>query len=76
MGEKCESVGRREELTILANMLERLPADYRTVILLRQIDGLSFGEISSRLGRSEDSIQKLWVRGLRALRDLMNQPQK
>ena len=70
-----ESVGRREDLTILANMLERLPADYRTVILLRQIDGLSFGEISSRLGRSEDSVQKLWVRGLRALRDLMNQPQ-
>ena len=69
-----ESVGRREELTILANMLERLPADYRTVILLRQIDGLSFGEISSRLGRSEDSIQKLWVRGLQALRVLMNQP--
>lgn len=69
-----ESVVRREELTILANMLERLPADYRTVILLRQIDGLSFGEISSRLGRSEDSVQKLWVRGLQALRVLMNQP--
>ena len=59
---------------ILANMLERLPPDYRDIILLRQIDGLSFRETSSRLGRSEDSIQKLWVRGLQALRVLMNQP--
>ncbi len=69
-----ESLSRREELTHLANMLERLPSDYRAVILLRQIDGLSFGEISSRLGRSEDSVQKLWVRGLQSLRELMNSP--
>lgn len=66
-----ESFSRREELTCLANMLERLPANYREVILMRQIEGLSFGEIASRLGRTEDSIQKLWVRGLLALRDLM-----
>ena len=53
-----ESVGRREQLTILANMLEQFPPDYRDVTLLRQIDRLSIGEISSQLGRSEDSIQK------------------
>ena len=69
-----ESFRRREDLVDLANMLEQLPADYRSVILMRQIDGLSFVEISIRLERSEDSVQKLWVRGLQALKALMNPP--
>ena len=69
-----ESFRRREDLVDLANMLEQLPADYRSVILMRQIDGLSFVEISIRLERSEDSVQKLWVRGLQSLKALMNPP--
>ncbi len=71
-----ESLSHREELTQLAKMLESLPVDYRSVILYRQIDGLSFGEIAERMGRSEDSIQKLWVRGLQSLRDLMDKSRR
>ena len=41
------------------------------VIVMRQIEGLSVSEISTRLDRTEDSVQKLWVRGLQALRSLM-----
>ena len=43
---------------------------------MRQINGLSFVDISMRLDRSEDSVQKLWIRGLQALKALMNPPAK
>ena len=61
----------REDLLALARLLEELPSDYREVIVMRQIEGLTISEISARIGRTEDSVQKLWVRGLQALRALM-----
>jgi RNA polymerase sigma-70 factor (ECF subfamily) len=60
---------RREHGVILANALASLPDDYREVIVLRYLEGLSFPEIASRMGRSVDSVQKLWVRGLARLRE-------
>lgn len=68
-----ESLRRHEEFARLAQMIERLPADYRDVIILRQIEGLAFAEIAQRMERSLDSIQKLWVRGLQKLRELMRE---
>ena len=56
---------------MFADALDRLPADYREVIVLRHLEGIPFAEISGRLGRSEDSVQKLWVRGLARLRTEM-----
>jgi RNA polymerase sigma-70 factor, ECF subfamily len=38
------------------------------VIVLRHLEGLTFPEVAARMGRSEDSVQKLWVRGLASLR--------
>lgn len=61
-------VSRREEQVRLAKAIEQLPPDYREVILLRQVEGEPFQDIAIRLGRSVDSVQKLWVRGLEALR--------
>ena len=62
---------RREQAVLLANALARLPDDYREVIILRNLEGLGFAEVSARMGRSEDSVQKLWVRALGNLRGLM-----
>jgi len=59
---------RRETAVLLAEALDRLPADYREAIVLRQLEGLPFSEVAERMGRSEDSVQKLWVRGLSRLR--------
>lgn len=59
---------RREQAVILADALAKLPPDYREVIVLRQIDGLPFAEVATKMGRSEDSVQKLWVRSLASLR--------
>src|SRR5262245_27066986 len=59
---------RREEAVLLADALDRLPPDYREVIILRHFEGLTFPEVAARLGRSLDSVEKLWVRALPRLR--------
>jgi RNA polymerase sigma-70 factor (ECF subfamily) len=62
----------RSELQVMfANTLAKLPADYREVIVLRHFEELSVGEVAVRMNRSVDSIQKLWVRGLAKLRQLV-----
>jgi RNA polymerase sigma-70 factor (ECF subfamily) len=60
---------RREEAVLLANALARLPLDYREVLVLRHLEGLSFPEVAQRMGRSIDSVKKLWSRGLVRLRN-------
>lgn len=62
---------RCESAVILANALSRLPADYRDVLILRNLEELSFPEVAARMDRSLDSVKKLWVRGLAQLRRLL-----
>jgi RNA polymerase sigma-70 factor (ECF subfamily) len=63
-----------EQAVLLANALAQLPKDYVDVILLRQLQCLPFADVASRMGRSEDSVQKLWVRALATLRRLLGNP--
>jgi RNA polymerase sigma-70 factor (ECF subfamily) len=58
----------REQGVLLADALERLQPDYRETLVLRHLEGLSFPEVAERMGRSVDSVQKLWLRGLARLR--------
>jgi predicted DNA-binding protein (UPF0251 family) len=48
--------------------LARLPEDYREVIVLRHLEGLSIPDVARRMGRSAGSVEKLWVRALVRLR--------
>jgi RNA polymerase sigma-70 factor (ECF subfamily) len=59
---------RREDARRLAEALERLPADYRDVLLLRHFQGLTFPEIARRLDRTLDVVKNVWLRGLGRLR--------
>jgi RNA polymerase sigma-70 factor (ECF subfamily) len=59
---------RREDARRLAEALERLPADYRDVLLLRHFQGLTFPEIARRLGKTLDGVKNVWLRGLARLR--------
>jgi RNA polymerase sigma-70 factor (ECF subfamily) len=61
----------REQRLQLAEVLERLPDDYRQVILLRNIEELSHEEIAERMQRSVGAVRMLWVRALAALRDAL-----
>jgi RNA polymerase sigma-70 factor (ECF subfamily) len=63
-----QRASRREQAVLLADALERLPPDYREVIILRHLEGLTFPEVATRMGRSLDSVEKLWVRALPRLR--------
>jgi RNA polymerase sigma-70 factor (ECF subfamily) len=63
-----DSAARREQAVLLANALEQVPEKYREVIIWRHFEGLSFAQLAERTGRSVDSVQKLWMRGLRRLR--------
>lgn len=69
-----QGAARREEAVRLADALARLPADYAEVIVLRQLEELPFADVAARLGRSVDSVQKLWIRGLTQLRRLLGAP--
>jgi RNA polymerase sigma-70 factor (ECF subfamily) len=66
-----QSVIRREQGLLVAEALAALPDDYREVVVLRQLEELPFAEVAARMGRSVDSVQKLWVRALARLRQLM-----
>ena len=63
-----QHASRREQAVLLAEALRRLSVDHREVIVLRHIEALSFPDVAARMGRSEDSVQKLWVRALANLR--------
>jgi RNA polymerase sigma-70 factor (ECF subfamily) len=62
---------RREQGVVLADALDKLPPDYREVLVLRHLEGLAFPEVAARMGRSVDSVEKLWMRGLARLRQVM-----
>ncbi|HEX2972744.1 MAG TPA: sigma-70 family RNA polymerase sigma factor [Tepidisphaeraceae bacterium] len=63
-----QHAARREQTVLLAEALAKLPEDYREVIILRHLENLGFAEVAKRMGRSEDSVQKLWVRALANMR--------
>ena len=66
-----QRAARREEAVLLADALAKLPADYGELIILRHLQGLAFAEVAQRMGRSVDSVEKLWVRALAQLRRLL-----
>lgn len=66
-----QQVARREQGVLLAEALMRLSEDYREVIVLRHLEELSFPEVAGRMNRTVDSVEKLWVRALARLRQLM-----
>lgn len=63
---------RREQQLRLAEALDRLPAEYRDVIILRNLEELSYEEIAARMNRSPGAVRMLWLRALAALRTDLN----
>ena len=63
-----QQAARREQAVLLADALDQLPQDYREVMILHHLEGLSMPEVARRMERSVDSVQKLWARALAKLR--------
>jgi len=64
---------RRERAVLLADALEKLPADYREVFVLRNIEHIPFNEIATRLGRSPGATRVLWTRAMQRLSQLLEE---
>jgi RNA polymerase sigma-70 factor (ECF subfamily) len=62
---------RRELAAILADQLAELPAAYRDVIVLRNLEGLAFAEVARRMDRTPGAVRVLWLRALDRLRVLL-----
>jgi RNA polymerase sigma-70 factor, ECF subfamily len=67
-----ERLMRQERLLELAEAMGRLPEDQQTALELRYLQGLSVTEICQRMGRSTPSVASLLYRGLKGLRERLD----
>ncbi|MFC1794879.1 sigma-70 family RNA polymerase sigma factor [Planctomycetota bacterium] len=63
-------ISNKEDLDKLEKAIDELKPDYREVIVLAKIDGLSYKEIADRLGKSIDSVGHLLSRAMVALTEV------
>lgn len=61
----AESVGRRQELQILAEAIRALPLRCREVMIMRKVYGWSQKKIAERLGISENTVETQVRTGVR-----------
>lgn len=54
----------RERAVALADQLAKLRSEYRDVIVLRNLQGLSFEEVAQRMDRSAGAVRMLWLRAI------------
>jgi RNA polymerase sigma-70 factor, ECF subfamily len=62
------SFRQRERAVALADQLARLRPEYRDVIVFRNLQGLSFDEISDRMNRKPGAVRMLWLRAIDKLK--------
>jgi RNA polymerase sigma-70 factor (ECF subfamily) len=60
-------MSNKEDLDKLEKAIDKLKPDYKEVIVLAKIDGLSYKEIADKLGKSIDSVAHLLSRAMLAL---------
>ncbi|HEY6330369.1 MAG TPA: RNA polymerase sigma factor [Blastocatellia bacterium] len=63
-----------EDLTRLLEKLHLLPDDYRNVILMAKVEGLTSREIADRLGKPPEKVSLLLHRAIKRLRKLLDSP--
>ena len=59
-----EPLREREAAVALAAHLAKLRPQYREVIVLRNLQGLSFQEVAQRMDRSTNAVRMLWLRAI------------
>jgi RNA polymerase sigma-70 factor (ECF subfamily) len=65
--------GQERDLA-LERALDQLPAHYQEVIRWRNYDQLSFPEIGTRLGRTDEAARRVWIRAIARLQELLSSP--
>jgi RNA polymerase sigma-70 factor (ECF subfamily) len=69
-----QSVARHEQAVRLAEALAQLPQAQREALVLQHWGGLTLAQIGEHLGRSPAAVAGLPKRGLRRLRQLLDEP--
>jgi RNA polymerase sigma-70 factor (ECF subfamily) len=64
---------RREQGVLLADALEKLPAHYREVFILRNLEHVPFDQIAARMGRSPGATRVLWKRAMDRLSQMLRE---
>ncbi|HEV3083264.1 MAG TPA: sigma-70 family RNA polymerase sigma factor [Gemmataceae bacterium] len=67
---------RRELTAVVADQLALLSPPHRDVIILRNLEGLSFDEVARRMQRTPGAVRVLWLRALEELRKLIRQQEQ
>lgn len=62
---------RLDDRLRVSEAIEQLSEDYREVIVLRNLQRLSFNEVAERMGRSRPAVQMLWMRALGQLQKIL-----
>jgi RNA polymerase sigma-70 factor (ECF subfamily) len=60
-------MSRKEELEQLEKAIDKLKSEYKQVIILTRIEGLTYKEIAKRLGKSDEAVRKLVSRAMASL---------
>jgi DNA-directed RNA polymerase specialized sigma24 family protein len=68
---QTESTAPYLALPGLADALETLPAHYREVFILRNLEHIPFDQIAARMGRSPGATRVLWKRAMDRLSQLL-----
>ena len=63
----AETAALAEEIKLLADAIDTLPAACRQIIILRKIQNLPQREVAARLGLTEDAVEAQVYRGIRRL---------
>ncbi|MCA9247906.1 MAG: sigma-70 family RNA polymerase sigma factor [Planctomycetales bacterium] len=63
-----ELAASQDAAVLLADELAQLPDDYRQVLILRNLEGLSFPEVAKQMNRSHGAVRMLWLRAIERLR--------
>jgi RNA polymerase sigma-70 factor (ECF subfamily) len=69
------SAERRDLGVVLSDALARMSEDHREVLVLHDLEGLSWDEVGRRMGRTPNAVRKLWARALYEMRAFIDEPQ-
>jgi RNA polymerase sigma-70 factor (ECF subfamily) len=68
-----ELMANSETLSVLQAIIEKLPPGYREIIIMKEIDGLSYGEISEITSTNINSLRVIISRARQIIREKYNQ---
>ncbi|MFH1078424.1 MAG: RNA polymerase sigma factor [Patescibacteria group bacterium] len=69
LGREKEVMEARVEMAIVLKQLETLKEDYRDVVMLRLVDGLTFSDIGDILEKTPGNVRVIYHRAIKTLKD-------